>query len=1252
MRRPLTLAGIVCLLLILVAPIGVALWVGFTPAGLAFVVAHVPRKIGKATLELGPVSGTLRDGIELEHFTLEHELVTVRIERLRGRIELLPLLWQTIDLRQASFDRVYVAVHRRVTPAKKSPLHFLPRLLRIRSDDLRVANATVVLINGRRLEFANLEGTGVMRRNLIRLFSARLEWGEVHGEGSVDLGAAEPLRIEAETHWNWRPAGQPLWTLEASGKGDLRELDLRGAFTAPFRSRLRGALFDLGGGWHWQGTADVQDFDLRAWGAGGALGRVTGELELAGDAAGFNANGSLDSAGLAAGPFDVSFAGRYSERVLTATHIAITHRSSRANVEGAGEIGIVANGPRLDLRGSWRDFRWPLARRDVAMRSPSGRFTLEGLWPYEVSLEGPVEVPAVAGPIPMSVRGALSKHELEVVSGRAQLYRGSAEFRSRVTWSPAESWSVTGEMSGLDPAVLRPEFPGALSFAFTAHGAPFGAAADLDASFSGLAGRLRGAAASGAGELARRHDVWSFQGVRIEAGKLRLALDGSLGLQRDLRFDLAADDLAILAPESRGSIRARGELRGTDDAPVVKFSGSGHDIRHAGINLGAFDADVDYDPRADHESHIRARATDVAVAGRRLDDINLAVTGRTSRYALEASLRAATVRVAMQAAGPVAADGWHANVSSLTIDDGDRVSLALETPTLLRASRSALDVERLCVHDAAARLCGEGAWKAAAGWTAALEATHLPMTTLTAGLTPAVSYLGTLDVVARARSDMSGSAVGNLRADLRDAAIRHVAPNGRADVLSLGSGTLTLAAEPQALHANFDLDAADKGNLHGSFTIQRAGGDWPKWPVHADVKASTDAIGFVTAYVPDIDRAAGRLDTDLAVGGLLGAPTFSGTLSLTHGQLDLYQINLGLREVTLAAHFVGNRLEFDGRAQAGDGKAAVNGSVAWVDGAPQGSLDLTGKELRIVNVPEARIFASPELHFTLAGRNIDVKGSVDVPYARIIPANLTGAVLPSSDEVIVGAEPRDPAEQFLVRSEITLKLGDRVSIDTSGLTGRLTGSLTATSDGGATTAGRGELSIEEGKYVAYGRKLDIERGRLLFNGGSVTDPAIDIRAIKQFPDIKAGVNVRGTLQAPRITFFSDPPVPQSQIVSLLLAGGSLESLQGATPGAAAGVQNQNAATRNELLAQGGAMLAQQLGAKIGLEDVGLESNLANETSLVLGKYLSPRLYVSYGIGITQAVSGLMTRYILNEHWTIRTQAGKVNSSDLVYTIEK
>jgi translocation and assembly module TamB len=1252
MHRPVTLAGIALIVFLLAAPIGVALWVSFTPAGLAFLVTHLPARIGPARIELGRVSGTLADGLELEHFALEHELVSVRIEHLRARVGLLPLLWQTIDLHQASAGEVFVAVHRRLKPSRKSPLHFLPRLLTLRSDELRIANATVVLVNGVRLELSGLEGAGVMRRDLIRLYSTELHWGGVHGEGSLDLVAAEPLRLRGETRWTWQPSGQPSWTLEANGQGDLRELDLRGGFTAPFRARLRGALHDLGGAWHWAGAAEVQDFDLRAWGGGGALGRVTGNLDLTGDAAGFDANGTLDSAGLAVGLFDVSLTGRYAERVLTASRIVITHRGSRASVEGAGDIGIVGNGPRLDLRGTWRDFRWPLARREVAFRSPSGRFTLAGLWPYAVSLEGPVQVPALPEPIPMTVRGELSKHDLHVSAGHAELLRGSAEFTSLVTWSPAESWSVSGQMRGADPGVLRPEFPGRLDFAFNARGAPFGAAGDLEASFSGLGGRLRGAPAGGAGRLSRHHEIWGFEGLRLEAGKLRLALDGSLGSERDLRFDVAADDLAILRPESRGSIRARGELRGTADDPILKFKGSGHGIRHAGVAVGDFEAEVDYDPRADRESQVQARATEVEVGGRRFDELRLRLAGRPSRYALEGSLRAASVRLALQAAGPVGADGWRGTISALTIDDGDRVALALDAPAALRASRGGVDAQRLCLHDAAVRLCGEGAWNASAGWTAAVDATRLPMTTLTAGITPEVSYLGTLDVVARARSDASGVAVGNLRAELRDAAIRHVAPNGRAEVLALGSGLFTLEAQPKELHAGFDLDAEDKGNLHGTVTLQRTEGPWTEMPLHADLKASTDAIGFVTAYLPDIDRAAGRLDAEVVAGGVLGAPTLSGVLNLRQGQLDLYQINLGLRDVSLEAHFLDNRLDLNAQAQAGQGKAEVQGSIAWVDGAPRGTLQLRGTELRVVNIPEARIFASPDLRFAIEGRHIDVKGSVDVPYARLIPANLTGAVLPSGDEVIVGAEPPDPGTQFRVRSEITLKLGDRVSIDTSGLTGRLTGSLTATADGGATTAGRGELSVEEGKYVAYGRKLDIERGRLLFNGGSVTDPAIDIRAIKQFPDIKAGVNVRGTLQAQRITFFSDPPVPQSQIVSLLLAGGSLESLQGTTPGAAAAGQNQNAATRNELLAQGGAMLAQQLGAKIGLEDVGLESNLANETSLVLGKYLSPRLYVSYGIGITQAVSGLMTRYILNEHWTIRGQAGKVNSSDLVYTIEK
>ena len=61
---------------------------------------------------------------------------------------------------------------------------------------------------------------------------------------------------------------------------------------------------------------------------------------------------------------------------------------------------------------------------------------------------------------------------------------------------------------------------------------------------------------------------------------------------------------------------------------------------------------------------------------------------------------------------------------------------------------------------------------------------------------------------------------------------------------------------------------------------------------------------------------------------------------------------------------------------------------------------------------------------------------------------------------------------------------------------------------------------------------------------------------------------------------------------------------------------------------------------------------SNETSLVLGKYLSPRLYVSYGISFAEAINTLKMRYTINDRWTLRTEAGKEQSAEIVYTIER
>ena len=82
----------------------------------------------------------------------------------------------------------------------------------------------------------------------------------------------------------------------------------------------------------------------------------------------------------------------------------------------------------------------------------------------------------------------------------------------------------------------------------------------------------------------------------------------------------------------------------------------------------------------------------------------------------------------------------------------------------------------------------------------------------------------------------------------------------------------------------------------------------------------------------------------------------------------------------------------------GNGNVSTKGHLEWRDAKPFGTLQLNGQNLRVVDVPEAQIDASPDLEFRVDGRRIEVEGAVKVPSAKIVPKDLTNAVRASSDE--------------------------------------------------------------------------------------------------------------------------------------------------------------------------------------------------------------------------------------------------------------
>ena len=541
----------------------------------------------------------------------------------------------------------------------------------------------------------------------------------------------------------------------------------------------------------------------------------------------------------------------------------------------------------------------------------------------------------------------------------------------------------------------------------------------------------------------------------------------------------------------------------------------------------------------------------------------------------------------------------------------------------------------------AVTLCAEGGLDPA-GWRAKGKIDGLPLASLLDAPSPKASYTGRMDATVDLRGSGEGPPLGTLRVTLEDAALRWQRAGAKEDLMVLGTGLLTAESTAAGVEGALQLAAGERGSVVGTLQTTHVAGDWRAMPLRATLKADSTALVLLHLYVPEIDRAAGDLSLDLVIGGTLGAPLVNGVARLARGELDFYQVNLALRDLTAEARLIDNGFVLKSSGRAGEGRIAADAELVWRDREPYGELSIKGDVLLVADVPEARITASPDLRFRVAGRDLSATGVVRIPYARLVPADLTGAVLSSADEVLVGAEPVDPESSFRVSSNIRLVLGDKVTLDSFGLSGRLAGTLNVITQPDGNSRGSGELGVVEGKYAALGRRLDIERGRLVFTGGALNDPGVDIRATKEFPDVKAGVNVRGTLRAPRMTFFAEPSLPQSQIVSLLLAGGTFDSAQG----------DAASAGRSALIAQGGAILAQQLGQRIGIEDVGIEQNLANEASLVLGKYLSPRLYVSYGISLAEAINTFKMRYTINDRWTIKTEAGKEVSADIVYTVEK
>jgi len=309
------------------------------------------------------------------------------------------------------------------------------------------------------------------------------------------------------------------------------------------------------------------------------------------------------------------------------------------------------------------------------------------------------------------------------------------------------------------------------------------------------------------------------------------------------------------------------------------------------------------------------------------------------------------------------------------------------------------------------------------------------------------------------------------------------------------------------------------------------------------------------------------------------------------------------------------------------------------------SFTMEGQDFEVARIPEALVTVSPDLRVTVDRRNIDITGDLLLPYAKLQPRDISTATRVSNDTVVIGSE--QPEEQrWLVSTRVRLTLGKEVTFSGFGFDGQLGGRLLIDDAPDKLSLGTGEINIREGQYSAYGQRLDVDKGRLLFGGGALDNPGLDLRAQRQVNEVTVGLQVSGRLRQPTVELFSIPAMGETDMLSYLLFGQPLQSSsssEGATMAQAA----------LALRLAGGDDLVRRLGSEFGFDEAHIESKESgDEAALVVGRYLSPKLYVSYGVGLVESINSLNLRYQLAERWHLEAESGEFQGADLFFTIER
>ena len=956
----------------------------------------------------------------------------------------------------------------------------------------------------------------------------------------------------------------------------------------------------------------------------------------------------------------VGLSARWKARELIIDSLTLKPGDIEGSLAVSGRVTPEADTVRGVLKAQWKEVVVPekLAGRVLASR---GALSLNGT-PKAYAASGELDVgpPNELTHVVLDINGTdklanIKRLELEQRAGKFAL-DGTVRFVD-------VAWDLNAKATDFNPGELLAEWQGRVNLDVSSEGRLAEAGPSGTLHIASLSGVLRGRPISGGGDIEFAAPSKLAGDLRVASGKSRITVKGSSAdrNQIDATVDLAVASLNDWVPDTEGSLTGRFTVRGVWPKLTIAGAADGKSLGLGENRIAKVHVDATVASPLDPDGKVHAVATQVTVGGQLFAQVTLDASGNQAKHVVAITADSELFDGSVELAGGMTRKGWSGELAKLEFKAADITDLKLREPSRVVFEVGNFSLSQTCLENKPMVLCSAMKFEASGVLDAGYSFERVPLKLANALAPDKLSgeLQGEVQGHGRVRRGNDGQWTGDLAVTSESA--RLVVAGADDAVAPLATKGTLLIYQDLDLQTDFSgMKATAKltaklehgGSVNAAVTASDLNAPAPR--IAGKINAAMPTLAPFGAFVPTVANLDGTVNAQIEIGGTIVKPEFTGNVEATKLQADLGKLGIELRDGSVRgeAKRTGG-FNLAGGVASGKGRLEFEGTMD-----ERGVVDVKvgGQNFLAADIPAANVVITPDLTLTGDRKGYLVKGEVTIPNAAInmqkLPQDSAPGVSPDVVVIRNGKEVERAAQNagLPLTALITVKLGEKIAVTGYGLDATVSGQLVVREAPGVPTTGSGQLTVA-GRYKAYGQDLTIKDGRLLFAGTPLDNPRLSIVATREIrSDLTTGLQIGGSAQRPIVTVLSSPNVGGADALSYLVTGRSLSDV-GSASGSS---QDALASATQSLEGAAGGLIAKRIGQRLGIDEAGVEENeLIGGSALTIGEYLSPRLYLSYGVGLFEPGEVIALRYKLSRDIGVKVQRGTEETrAGIEYRIER